>query len=147
MKELLQNIPAVLRRQVIFRLACSALGTGMVLLTLISGGSLHELIPGTVIAIAFLTGAVSLLGRCADGRYIVIEGECVHIEYTGLRRRPKAVHIKYIGKSVRIIGHLHTLRGLKIGERLQVYLADSAPIYEHDGLYQITSILAIRKVW
>ena len=145
MKERFQTIPGILRRQILIRFAGSGLGIGMVLLVLIYRGSPRYLIPGFAIVLIFLTAAVTLTDRCADGRYVVIEGVCEQIEYTGLRKRPKSLQIRHNDKTVRIMGHLHKLRSLRPGDQVEVYLADSTPVYEHDGVYLITQILAIRK--
>ena len=145
MKERFQTIPGILRRQILIRFAGSGLGIGMVLLVLIYRGSPRYLIPGFAIVLIFLTGAVTLMDRCVDGRYVIIKGICEQIEYTGLRKRPKSLQIRHNDKTVRIMGHLHKLRSLRPGDQLEVYLADSAPVYEHDGEYLITQIMAIRK--
>ena len=145
MNERFQTIPGILRKLILIRLAGSGLGIGMVLLVLVNGGSPQYLIPGFAIALIFLTVAVKLVDRCAKGRYVVINGTCDQIEYTTFRQRPKSVHIRYNGKTVRIMGHLQRLISIKPGDLLEVYLADSAPVYEHDGIYLVTNILAIRK--
>lgn len=145
MKEQFRNIPDVLQKQILIRMTGSGLGIVMVLLVLAYGGSLRFLIPGFVTSLTFLADALAVLGRCADQKYVVIEGICEQIEYTGLRKKAKAIHIRCNGKAVRIIGQLHSLGSLRNGDLLKVYLAESTPVYEHDGVYQVTNFMAIRK--
>ena len=145
MKEQFQKIPAPLQKQILIRLAGSGLGVVMIMFVIAYRGSLQFLIPGIAITIIFFAAALELFTRCTKGSFVVIRGSCEEIERSRLRKRLKAVYIQCDGKSVKIIGQLHKLRTLKNGDILEAYIADSAPVYEHEGVYVITNVLAIRK--
>lgn len=145
MRERFQKIPPILQKQILIRLAGSALGVIMVALVLAYRGSFQFLLPGIMTTLIFLALAASLFIRCSEGAYVVIKGACEEIERSSLRKKIKAIHIRCDDKAVKIVGQLNRLRNLHVGDSIEAYLSDSAPIYEHDGIYVVTSILAIRK--
>ena len=145
MKNQFQKIPSVLQKQIMVRLAGSGLGIVMLVLVLAYQGSIQFLLPGIAITFIFHASSFLLFDRCSKGKYVVIRGTCEEIEHSGLRKRLKAVNIQCDEKSVKIVGQLLRLRNLRIGDNLEVYIADSTPVYEHDGVYVITNILAVRK--
>lgn len=145
MRKQFQKIPSVLQKQIMVRLAGSGLGIVMLILILAYQGSIQFLLPGIAITFIFLASAFLLFYRCSEGKYVVIRGTCEEIERTGLRKRLKAVYIQCDEKSVKIVGLLLRLRNLRIGDILEVYIADSTPVYEHDGVYVITNTLAVSK--
>lgn len=145
MKEQFQNIPAFLRRQILIRLAGCALGGMMILFAIAVRGGIYQLLPGIMVVLVFMTDAATMFYRCIDKRYVVIRGVCEELEYNGLRKRLKSVLILCDGKAIKVFGRLHNLRSLKIGDSLEVYIADTAPVYEQDGIYVIMSTLAVRS--
>jgi hypothetical protein len=145
MKEQFQKIPSALQKQILVRLAGSGLGVVMIALVMTYRGNIQFLIPGIAITITFVASAWALFSRCSQEKYVVLRGVCEEIEHSGLRKRLKSIHIQCGDKSVKIMGQLHKLKNLKIGDVLEAYIADTAPVYEHEGCYVITNILAIRK--
>ena len=146
MRERFQGLPSVLQKQILIRLAGSASGMVMSLLILVYHGRAQLLIPGVVICFSFLVNAAVMFFHCTGKRYVIIHGTCNEIVRSSFRRKLKAVYLESEGKSVKIMGQLQSLRNLRIGDRLEVYISDSAPVYQNDGIYVITQVMAVRKV-
>jgi hypothetical protein len=145
MRKEYHDFPAVLRKQILIRIAGSVLGVVIILAVIAAGGGIQLLLPGITITLVFLSDAVILFHRCLEKRYVVIRGICEQIEFSSFRKRIKSVQIQCDGKTVKLVGQLHNLRNLKIGDELEVYVADTAPVYEDDGIYLVIGTLAVRR--
>ena len=146
MREQFQSIPSVLQKQILIRLAGSASGMVMSLLILVYHGSAQLLIPGVVICFSFLVNAAVMFFHCTGKRYVIIHGTCNEIVRSSLRRKLKVVYLESEGKSVKIMGQLQSLRNLRMGDRLEVYISDSAPVYQNEGIFVIMQVMSVRKV-
>lgn len=140
-----QNIPSALQKQILIRLAGTGLGVIMIMLVLAYRGSIQLLMPGIAISLTFLAGALNLYYRCVEGRYVVLHGVCESVDRSRLRRRLKSIQIRCGDKTIQFSAQQHLFRHVQVGNVLAVYIADSAPVYENDGIHVITNILAIRK--
>lgn len=147
MAEVFKKIPSALKRQILIRLAGSGLGVIMLILILSYRGNWQLIIPGITIFLVFFGSAALLFIKCAGESYVVIRGECVEIEKTGLRRRIKAVYIQQDGRPVKIMNQVQRLRNLSVGDKLAVYMAENAPVYDHDGCYVVFNVIAVGKEW
>lgn len=145
MRKEYHDFPAVLRKQILIRIAGSFLGFVLILAVIAAGGGIQLLLPGITITLVFLSDAVILFHRCLEKRYVVIRGLCEQLEFSVFRKRVKSVQIQCDGKTVKLVGQLHNLRNLKIGDELEVYVADTAPVYEDDGIYLVIGTLAVRR--
>lgn len=147
MAEVFKKIPSALKKQILIRLAGSGLGVIMLILILSYRGNWQLIIPGIAIFLAFLGSAALLFIKCAGESYVVIRGECVEIEKTGLRKRIKSVYIQQDGRRVKIMNQVQRLRNLSVGDKLAVYMAENAPVYDHDGCYVVFNVIAVGKEW
>lgn len=145
MRKEYHDFPAVLRKQILIRIAGSVLGVVIILAVIAAGGGIQLLLPGITITLVFLSDAVILFHRCLEKRYVVIRGLCEQLEFSVFRKRVKSVQIQSGGKTVRIIGQFHNMRSPKIGEVLEVYVSDTAPVYEDEGIYLVMSTLAVKR--
>ena len=93
----------------------------------------------------FFISALQLYARCDEKNYVVIKGTCTEIEKTGLRRKVKDIYVKEDQFTVRIVRPTMKLRSLNVGDRITIYLADNAPVYEMDGCKVICNTLAVEK--
>ena len=145
MRKEYHDFPAVLRKQILIRIAGSFLGFVLILAVIVAGGGIQQLLPGFTIALVFMSDTAFLFYRCLEKRYVVIRGICEQIEFSSFRKRIKSVQIQCDGKTVKLVGQLHNLRNLKIGDESEVYVADTAPVYEDDGIYLVIGTLAVRR--
>lgn len=147
MAEVFKKIPSALKKQILIRLAGSGLGIVMLILILSYRGSWQLIIPGIAIFLAFFTSAALLFIKCAAESYVVIHGECIEIEKTGLRKRIKAVYIQQDCRRVKVMNQVQRLRNLNVGDKLAIYMSESAPVYDHDGCYVVFNVIAVGKEW
>ena len=147
MAEKFKQIPVPLQKQILIRLAGSGPGLAMLVLILAYRGSWQLMLPGIAIFLAFTMSAWLLFRKCADGSYVVIRGECIEIERTGIRKKIKAVYIQSEDRCIRIVTQLQKIRKLSVGDKLTVYLAENAPVYDHDNCLVIFNVIAAGKEW
>ena len=142
---LMQRFPPPLRKQALLRFA----GAGACFVLLIVTALVYRdpalcwpfLLCGTVCAGL----GVLLVRRIAQGRYVVLEGTVQKVEKTLFRSRPKAVIIALDGRLVKV--YLRGRRwGLAEGDRLRLYVAENAPVYEQDGVLVLGGYLAGEQV-
>lgn len=147
MAEQFKQIPSPLQKQILIRLAGSGLGIAMLTLILAYHGSWQLILPGIAIFVAFTVSAWLLFRKCVTGAYVVIHGQCVEIERTGIRKKIKAVYIQNEDRCIRIMSQLQKIRKLSVGDKLTLYLAENTPVYDHDGCLVIFHIIAAGKEW
>ena len=128
MKEKLKKLPPPLRKQALLRFAGA--GACFCLLLLVAVG-------------VFSAGSGALLVWRADqGKVLVVEGVCWEVELTLFRRRPKAVVMECGDRQVKVYLHAR-VRNLAVGERLRIYVAESAPVYEEDDILVLSGYLVV----
>ena len=94
---------------------------------------------------AFSAGSGALLvWRVDQGKVLVLEGICMEVESTLFRRRPKAVVMECGDRQVKVYLHAR-VRNLAVGERLRLYVAESAPVYEEAGILVLSGYLALER--
>ena len=147
MAEQFKQIPSPLQKQILIRLAGSGLGIAMLLLILAYRGTWQLLIPGIAIFLAFTLSAWLLFRKCVHGAYVVIQGQCIEIERTGIRKKIKSVYIQSEDRCIRIVTQFQKIRKLSVGDKLIIYLAENTPVYDHDGCLVIFQIIAAGKEW
>lgn len=144
MKEKFLSIPPSLQKQILLRLGGSGAGVAMLILVLAYGGDWRFLLPCIVLALLCLGLAASLYDRCAQEKYVIVEGTCTEIERAPFSRRIKAVYLRNDQHTVKLVG-VRKLKNLIVGDMLNVYVADNTAVYEMDGSKIICSYLAIEK--
>lgn len=143
MKYLKANIPGPLQVQIL-RLA------GVSITSLILGVALL-LILNSTLALPFLllTILTALASRrlylaAVLKRYLALTGTVLQVERTSIIRRPKALLLEAEGKALRVV-----LRGRhwapSVGGHIILYVMDTAPIYEWNGIHQLSSYLALSR--
>lgn len=142
MKEKLKKLPPPLRKQALLRFAGA--GACFCLLLVVAVGYRQPMLcfPFLVMG-AFSAGSGALLvWRVDQGKVLVLEGVCTEVKPTLFRHRPKAVVMECGGRQVKAYLHAR-VRNLAMGERLRLYVAESAPVYEEDDVLVLSGYLAI----
>lgn len=142
MKDTFLKLPAPLRKQILLRLAGAGLGVAMLLLVLAYGGTWQFFLPCVIVAVLCLGSAFLLFDRCVKGKYIRIHGICSDMEQTAIRRRIKALYILSDDHRIRLVG-VRPIRNLKIGDAVDLYVAENTAVYETDGHKVICSYIAL----
>jgi len=142
MKETFLKLPAPLRKQILLRLAGAGLGAAMLLLVLVYGGTWQFMLPCAIAAVLCLGSAFLLFDKCSKGKYIRIHAICTDMEQTAIRRRIKALYLLSDEHRIRLVG-VRPIRNLKIGDAVDLYLAENTAVYESDGHKVICSYITL----
>ena len=89
-----------------------------------------------------LGDAFCTLYNCKVGNYVVVEGKCIGIETTRIKKRIKSVCLDTKRGKVRIIVHYH-LNTVGSGDYVTVYMPLSASVYEHNREYVFNEYYAV----
>ena len=145
MKDKFRQFPQVLQKQILIRLTAGIVSLMMLVIILLYRGGLELMFPCIGFSAVFFISALQLYARCDEKNYVVIRGTCTEIEKTRLRRKVKDIYVKEDQFTVRIVRPTMKLRSLNVGDRITIYLADNAPVYEMDGCKVICNTLAVEK--
>ena len=145
MKDKFRQFPKVLQKQILIRLTAGIVSLLMLVIILLYRGGLELMFPCIGFSAVFFISALQLYARCDEKNYVVIRGTCTEIEKTRLRRKVKDIYVKEDQFTVRIVRPPMKLRSLNVGDRITIYLADNAPVYEMDGCKVICNTLAVEK--
>ena len=145
MKDKFRQFPKVLQKQILIRLTAGIVSLLMLVIILLYRGGIELMFPCIGFSSVFFISALQLYARCDEKNYVVIKGTCTEIEKTGLRRKVKDIYVKEDQFTVRIVRPTMKLRSLNVGDRITIYLADNAPVYEMDGCKVICNTLAVEK--
>lgn len=145
MKDKFRQFPKVLQKQILIRLTAGIVSLLMLVIILLYRGGLELMFPCIGFSSIFFISALQLYARCDEKNYVVIKGTCTEIEKTGLRCKVKDIYVKEDQFTVRIVRPSMKLRSLNVGDRITIYLADNAPVYEMDGCKVICNTLAVEK--
>ena len=145
MKDKFRQFPLVLQKQILIRLTAGIVSLLMLVIILLYRGGLELMFPCIGFSSVFFISALQMYARYDEKNYVVIKGICTEIEKTGLRRKVKDIYVKEDQFTVRIVRPSMKLRSLNVGDRITIYLADNAPVYEMDGCKVICNTLAVEK--
>ena len=140
MKKKLRELPIAIQKQVIIRYG--AVSLILLVISLLMAEDPYLPISLALICVFFLFSASQLLYLAFSGHLIEISGECIKVERTPIRRRPKTIYLKVETQVVRlqITGKQ---RDVDAGDQVTVYVSDNAPVYENEGCQQMSGYLAI----
>lgn len=141
-KEKWIKMPKALQRQVLFRSGSGGLFL-MILLFLMTGNrDLYLLLP-CVLCMFWLAGSgFWLFLQAAGGNYMRLQGQCIRIDTSGLRKRVHAVHLALEQGTVKIPVRYRISR-LSEGDTIVIYVAERTPVYERGGEYIIGNYYAM----
>ena len=140
----LKKLPPPLRKQALLRFAGA--GACFCLMLLVAVGYCQPMLwfPFLVMGAFYAGSGALLVWRVAQGKVLLLEGVCREVELTLFRRRPKAVVMECGSRQVKVYLHAR-VRNLVVGERLRLYVAESAPVYEEAGILVLSGYLALER--
>ena len=142
MKEKWIKMPKALQRQVLFRSGGGGLFL-MILLFLMTGSrDLYLLLPCVLCMIWLAGSGFWLFLQAAGGNYMCLQGQCIRIDTSGLRKRVRAVHLALEQGTVKIPVR-YRISKLSEGDTVSIYLAEKTPVFERDDTYIISSYYAM----
>lgn len=144
MKEKLKNLPPPLRKQALLRFAGAGACFCLLLVVIIGFRQMMLCLPFFIMG-AFSAGSGALIvWRTNQGKILILEGVCSQVDTTLFRHRPKAVVVKCGEHSVKVYLR-HRTGNLSPGDSLRIYVADSTPVYEDDGLLILGGCMEMEK--
>lgn len=145
MKAEFAKIPAPLQKEIRLRLAGTCFGFAILILEIICHADWKYLLLCILLILLCFLAAAALYYRCIQNRYIVITGVCTEIEKSMIRKQTKVLYLRQDDICIKLIG-APKLKHLMVGDRLTLYLADNAVIYELDDCYVVYDILALHRL-
>lgn len=127
------------------RLAGACFGVAIGILEIFCQADWRYFLPCVLLILFCFFTAAALYYRCVQNRYIVITGVCTEIEKSMLRKQTKVIYLRQDDICIKLVG-APRLKHLMVGDRLTLYLADNATIYELDGYYVVYDILALHRL-
>lgn len=142
MRERFGKLPQALQKQVLFRSGVSVLFWSLFIIILINFRDIYLLLPCLLLA-GYLTGnSMWLFFQSVAGNYMHLQGECIHLETIGIRKKVRSVHLA-LEQGIVKIPVRQRIRRLSEGDTVSIYVAEKTPVYERDGLYIISSYYAM----
>lgn len=115
----------------------------MILLFLMTGSrDLYLLLPCVLCMIWLAGSGFWLFLQAAGGNYMCLQGQCIRIDTSGLRKRVRAVHLALEQGTVKIPVR-YRISKLSEGDTVSIYLAEKTPVFERDDTYIISSYYAM----
>lgn len=142
MKEKWIKMPKALQRQVLFRSGGGGLFLMMLLFLMTGSRDLYLLLPCVLCMIWLAGSGFWLFLQAAEGNYMRLQGQCIRIDTSGLRKRVQAVHLALEQGTVKIPVR-YRISKLSEGDTIVVYVAEKTPVYERDGEYIIGNYYAM----
>ena len=136
------TFPAPLQKHIIMHGLFSMAGILLSVILYCLNPDLYILLPPFGISLFALCRGILLFRRITYGDYSVVEGTCIEIESTTLRKRTKALVFLADGRKVKV--QLKQRRKkIMVGALIQLYVANSTVGYDRDGYYMLYDYLAL----
>jgi hypothetical protein len=139
---LFQQIPEPLQRQTLIRAGLGTMFFVLFIIMLLTTQNIYLLLPCGGVATVSAASAFLLFRRAILGDYVIISGECIEVGHSALSKRAKYLRLQSGEQTLQIaIGQ----RAGKIpaGAMIDLYVAQTAPVYENNGTQMLYSYLAI----
>ena len=91
MKEVLKEVPNVLKKQIFKRIGMSIVFALLGVITWIASKEFLFALPCLVAMAVLIFSGLGVLFVAITKRYVIVSGECVDVEYTRILKRTKAV--------------------------------------------------------
>lgn len=142
LKAQLSEMPESLQREIWIRLGFALVFLLLFIFVLILLMDWMSSIPFIAISLFFLTSAALLFHRISRGRYVVVEGPCVEISTTMIRKRTKTIIIQADKHLVQVLIR-QRLKKISQGSYVKIYVSDQTQVYDRDGTLLLSGYLAI----
>lgn len=142
MEHIIRRIPPALQHAILIRVGFALLDLLAAVCLLIYFGRMLLVTPFLLLAPMLAGHAGYICWLSLKGHCLELAGTVLSVERSFLRGRPKALLLETQGMALRIILHSR-LKTPEAGERILLYIPDSAPLYEWRGMHQLDSYLAI----
>ena len=115
---------------------------GLILICIFFNDKMFLALAPGAFAMFILGDAVVTLYNCLTDNYVVVEGKCIEIETTRIKKRIKSVCLDTRKGRVRVIVHYH-LNTVGSGDYVTVYMPLNASVYENNREYVLNEYYAV----
>jgi len=134
-----------LQKQILIRMGVSALSSILAVALSVITGDIYLWLPCAAAAVIFTVSAFLLFRRVVLGEYVVIDGECVDVGLTPIKRRVKYIVLLTDGSHLKVMLRSRR-RSYKAGAKIRLYVAISTPVYTQDDILLLYNYIAISKL-
>ena len=134
-----------MQRQIIQRMSLSGFMLFLSVIMWIVSSDLALALPGLALMVYLGISGSLLLYRGIGGGYICVAGTVKQVEVIGWRKKAKWIFLDVDGRTVQCPASAKQ-KNLVMGDRLNLYLSPSTPIYEQDGGYRLFTCLAMEQI-
>lgn len=142
MRERLQSLPAALQRQILLRLGIGSASFLLFFVILFISWDLYLCIPCLILSVFLIVNGGCLFYNSIKENYVVVQGVCSEIEIKGILKKVKAFYISFEDKLLKIPVR-QSIKKLRTGDTVTVYMSNKTPIYEDGNLFTICSYYAL----
>ena len=148
LKEKIRQLAEPLQKVVLSRALVAVVSLLLFVAVLIITAEFQFALPCLILAAYMIVNTAILLYNCVRNRYVVVNGDCTHIERTAIRKKIKSITI-HVEDRVLVVHTKRRMRKIGAGDEITIYLSDKTPVFDQDGGYSIYDFYAIdviRKV-
>lgn len=142
MRKKFEKLPQALQKQILFRSGGSVLLWLIALAVLVNFRDVYLFLPCLLCAGCLTIESIRMACHIAEGRYIHLQGECIQMDRTGLRRKISSLYLALEAGVVKVPVRKR-IRNIEKGIIVSVYVACDIPVYEKDGVYIVNSYYAM----
>lgn len=144
MKEVLKEVPNVLKKQIFKRIGMGIVFALLGVITWIASKEFLFALPCLVAMAVLIVSGLGVLFVAITKRYVIVSGECVDVEYTRILKRTKAVYLQTDYGVVKL-----PIRGKRtkaeLGSSVRCYIASNSSVYEYDGVKTVGDYYAVES--
>lgn len=137
-----KDIPAALQKQIIIRFGLGMLALILFVIVSICYCNLYFSMPCFLLSAVMFAYGGMLFYNCIKQRYLILQGVCVDVLATRVRRRVKSVTLMIDEKNLKLPIQKR-VQPIKEGDTVTVYLSEKTPVYEDGGGYIVYSCYAL----
>lgn len=144
MKEVLKEVPNVLKKQIFKRIGMGIVFALLGVITWIASKEFLFALPCLVAMAVLIVSGLGVLFVAITKRYVIVSGECVDVEYTRILKRTKAVYLQTDYGVVKLI-----IRGrrtkVELASTVLCYISSEASVYEYNGVKTVGDYYAVES--
>ena len=142
LKEQFDDLPELLRQQILLRLGAAAVALILFAVILFCTIDYRLCLPFLILAVYLTVSCSMLLCNCIKGRYLCLVGSCIGIQTEGVKKRIITIHANISGVALMIHVRLR-IKDVSVGDTIVLYVSDHTPVYESNGVQVVHSYYAI----
>lgn len=141
MKQDWKVLPPALQHQMFIQMGL-VLGCIILAIGALAFVSFTVSVPFFLGALVLTISVVRLYRTGMRGQYLILRGTILKVERSALRQRPKSMLLEINGKALLVMLRNRNAT-VREGDTVTLYIADTAPLYEWQGVHRLHAYLAM----